>query len=120
MASDSSLGTLLEATRAQRGMTLRALKGETGIPLTTLHRLFQDQVARPDLLHVAAIADALGAPRGPLFAAVGLPVLAGPGDVDATLRAAYAVPDHVIVEMRQAVDAVAARFAGTTGTGEAS
>jgi hypothetical protein len=119
MGSDSSLGTLLEAARVHSGLTLNGLSQATDIPLTSLHRLFHDQVARPSPAHLVALAQALGTARGPLLAAAGYPSSGGPADVDTALRAAYAVPDEVITQMHDAIAAVAARFTGTTGTGEA-
>jgi hypothetical protein len=39
-------------------------------------------------------------------------------NVEAALRTAYPVPDEAIAEMCAAIDAVAARYTGMTGTGE--
>jgi hypothetical protein len=125
MASDTGLGALLEAARIHSGTTLHALSKSTGIPLTTLHRLFNNQVARPSPTHLAAVADTLGTAREPLLAAAGYPApkvrraMAVVADVEAALRAAYAVPDEAITQMLAAIDEVAARYAGPTGTGEA-
>ena len=119
MASQRTLGELLEAARIRSGMTLHALSQSTGIPLTSLHRLFRDRVARPSPGHLATLADALGLARGVLLDAAGYPA-AGPADgVEAALRAAYPVPEAVIAEMRAAVEAVAARHVGVVATGGA-
>ena len=114
MDSGSSLGVLLEAARESSGMTLNGLSQSTGIPLTSLHRLFHDQVARPSPVHLVTLADALGTARGPLLAAAGYPAAGGGEGVEAALRAAYAVPDEAIALMRAAVETVAARYAGMT------
>ena len=118
MDSDPSLGTLLEAARKHSGLTLNALGTATGIPLTSLHRLFHDKVNRPSPAHLATIADVLKVARGPLLTAAGYPKSGGTADLDAALRAAYPLPDAAIVEMRDAITAVAARFMDITATGE--
>jgi hypothetical protein len=125
MASDTGLGALLEAARVRNGTTLNALSKSTGIPLTTLHRLFNNQVARPSPIHLVAVADTLATAREPLLAAAGYPgpkarrAVAVVPDVEAALRAAYAVPDEAIAQMLAAIDQVAAQCSGTTKTGEA-
>lgn len=114
-----SLGTLLEAARARNGMTLHGLSQSTGIPLTSLHRLFRDRVARPSPAHLATLADTLGLARSVLLDAAGYPVT-GPADaVETALRSTYAVPDEVIAEMRAAVATVAARYVGAARAGGA-
>lgn len=119
MASQGTLGELLEAARVRGGMTLHGLSHSTGIPLTSLHRLFHDQVARPSPAHLATLADTLGLSRGVLLGAAGYPAAGAVDGVEAALRAAYPVPDAVIAEMRAAVETVAARHAGTAATGGA-
>lgn len=119
MTSNSSLGALLEAARQSSGMTLNGLSQSTGIPLTSLHRLFHDQVARPSPAHLVTLADALGIARGPLLAAAGYPAQGGADSIETALRAAYTVPDEAIAQMRAAIETVAAQYADTTGTGEA-
>jgi len=118
MDSDSSLGALLEAARVRSGLTLKALSGATNIPLTSLHRLFHDQVSRPSLAHIATIADALKTARSPLLTAAGYPESGSEVDLDTALRAAYPLPNAAIVEMHEAIAAVAARFTGASVTGE--
>ncbi|MEY9890562.1 transcriptional regulator with XRE-family HTH domain [Catenulispora sp. MAP5-51] len=117
MDSDASLGALLEEARARSEVTLNALSTATGIPLTSLHRLFHDRVNRPSPAHLVTIADALNTPRGPLLAAAGFPE-SGNADLDTALRAVYPLPDAAIAEMHEAITAVAARFTGSTATGE--
>ncbi|MEY9857637.1 transcriptional regulator with XRE-family HTH domain [Catenulispora sp. GAS73] len=117
MASDSSLGALLEAARLRSGLTLKALSEATGIPLTSLHRLFHDRVNRPSPAHIVAIADVLKTARGPLLAAAGYPESGSDADLDTALRATYPLPDAAIAEMHEAITAVAARFRNVTATG---
>jgi len=119
MTSSESLGTLLEAARVRRGITLLGLSRAAGIPLTTLHRLFHDKVARPSPIHLVVLADKLGVAREALLTAAGYPVpevhraAAIPDDLQAALRAAYPrVPDEAIADMRAAVEAVAAKHVG--------
>lgn len=118
MVVDSSLGSLLEDARLRSGLTLNALSARTGIPLTSLHRLFHDQVSRPSPTHLATIADVLNTARGPLLAAAGYPESGSNADLDAALRAAYPLPDAAIAEMHDAIKAVAVRFENATTTGE--
>lgn len=54
-----SLGQVLEALRVEGGLTLNGLSQTSGIPLTTLHRLFHDQVAKPNPSHLATLARVL-------------------------------------------------------------
>ena len=106
-----SLGQVLESLRVDGGLTLHGLSQTSGIPLTTLHRRFRDQVAKPNPAHLATLARVLGVHPRTLTAVAGYP---DPGavDLDAALRAAYPLPDVAIAEMRAALDAVAARYAG--------
>jgi transcriptional regulator with XRE-family HTH domain len=119
MTSSDSLGTLLEAARVRRGLTLIGLSRATGIPLTTLHRLFHDKVTRPSPVQLANLARKLDVAREALFTAAGYPApevhraAASPDDLNAALRAAYpGMPDEAITQMRAAVEAVAAEHAG--------
>lgn len=106
----ATLGQKLEALRQESGLTLQAVSRESGIALTSLHRLFHDQVAKPNPAHLVAIARVLGVYERVLLAAARYPSPAA--DLDAALRAAYPVPDEVIAQMRQALDQIAAQHAG--------
>lgn len=105
-----SLGQVLEALRVDGGLTLNGLSQTSGIPLTTLHRLFRDQVAKPNPAHLATLARVLGVHPHVLTAVAGYPDQ-DPADLGAALRAAYpGVPDEAIADMHTALDAVAARY----------
>jgi transcriptional regulator with XRE-family HTH domain len=114
-----SLGQVLTTLLAKGGLTLNALSQKSGVPLTSLHRLFHDQVVKPNPVQLAEIARALDVPPRVLLFAAHYPVPGGADGVDAALRAAYPVPDEAIAQMRAAVEAIAARYTNTTGTGEA-
>lgn len=113
----TSLGQMLEALRADVGVTLHGLSQTSGIPLTTLHRLFRDQVAKPNPAHLTTLAQLLRVHPRVLTATVDYPD-STPADLDAALRAAYPLPDAAIAEMHVAIDAVAARYTATAKTGE--
>jgi transcriptional regulator with XRE-family HTH domain len=117
MQVEFSLGRLLEALLDESGLTLNALSRESGVPLTSVHRLFHDQVAKPNPAQLGQLARVLNVPVRALMSAACYPV-SGVDDLDAALRGAYAVPDEAIAQMRAALDTIAARYAGTTGTGE--
>jgi transcriptional regulator with XRE-family HTH domain len=114
-----TLGQLLEALREESGLTLNRLSQDSGIPLTSVHRLFRDQVAKPNPAYLVALARVLGAPPRPLLALAGYPATSDPVDLAATLRAAYPLPDEAITDMLAAIDAVAARYTELAKTGEA-
>ncbi len=105
-----TLGANLEAWRRESGLSLSAVSRETGIALTSLHRLFRDQVAKPNPAHLVALARVLGVHERVMFAVARYPSPAA--DLDTALRAFYPVPDEVIAQMREALDAIAARHAG--------
>lgn len=113
--SGPTLGVLLDRERVRAGVTLRGLNQATGIPLTSLHRLFHDQVSRPDPAHLALIADTLGAPRAPLFAAAGYPAPAH--SLDSALRAAYTLPEAAYARIHAAIADVVAQYPQPTGQG---
>lgn len=106
----ATLGQRLEALRRESGLTLQAVSRDSGIPLTSVHRLFNDQVAKPNPAHLVALARVLDVHERVLLMAARYPSPAT--DLDAALRAAYPVPDRVIAQMRQALDEIAARHAG--------
>ena len=68
-----SLGQALEALRVDGGLTLNGLSQTSGIPLTTLHRLFRDQVAKPNPAHLATLARVLGVHPCPAHGARDVP-----------------------------------------------
>jgi transcriptional regulator with XRE-family HTH domain len=106
----ATLGESLEGWRRESGLSLSAVSRESGIALTSLHRLFRDQVAKPNPAHLVALARVLGVHERAVFLAARYP---SPGaDLDAALRAVYPVPDEVIAQMREALDTIAARHAG--------
>lgn len=106
----ATLGQKLEALRRESGLSLGAVSRESGIALTSLHRLFHDQVAKPNPAHLVALARVLGVHERVLLAAAQYPSPAA--DLDAALRAVYPVPDGVIAQMRDALDTIAARYPG--------
>ena len=106
----ATLGQRLEALRRESGLTLQAVSRDSGIPLTSVHRLFHDQVAKPNPAHLVALARVLDVHERVLLAAARYP-FTGADDLDAALRAAYPVPDGVIAQMRRALDEIAARHA---------
>lgn len=114
-----SLGQVLETLRQDSGLTLNDVSRTSGIPLTSVHRLFHDQVAKPNPAHLTQLARVLQVHPRVVLNAAGYPVPGGTEDLDAALRAAYTVPEEAIAEMRAAIEAVAARYADTTGTGAA-
>jgi transcriptional regulator with XRE-family HTH domain len=119
MQAEFSLGQLLETLLDESELTLNALSRESGVPLTSVHRLFHDQVAKPNPAQLGQLARVLKVPVRALMSAARYPVPGGVDDLDAALRAAYSVPDEAIAQMRAALDTIAARYAGITGTGEA-
>jgi transcriptional regulator with XRE-family HTH domain len=107
----ATLGQRLEALRQESGLALQAVSRDSGIPLTSVHRLFHDQVAKPNPTHLVALARVLDVHERVLLAAARYPSPGGTDDLDAALRAAYSMPDGVIAQMRQALDEIAARHA---------
>jgi len=98
---------------------LRSLSDATGVPLTSLHRLVHDQVARPEPTHLVLIADALGVRRGPLFTAAGYPQPAEVESVDAALRGTYDLPEEAFSKIHAAIANVVEQYSGRARDGEA-
>ena len=114
-----NVGQILEEAREAAGMTLRSLSEATGIPLTSLHRLAHDQVARPEPAHLVLIADALGVPRAALFTAAGYPRPTEVESVDAVLRRTYDLPDEAFSKIHAAIANVVEQYSGRVRGGEA-
>ena len=82
-----SLGQYLEQAREDAGISLRQLVAATGIPQTTFNRLLKDEVEKPNLEHLARLADALELIASDLFMVAGLPIPQCMNSIDALLPA---------------------------------
>jgi len=87
------LGLLIQRHRNERGMTLRELAERTGITDSTLSRLEQGKVEKPNALHLNRIAQVFGIAASNYYALAGY---LHPGELPEMrpyLRAKYGLSD---------------------------
>ncbi|WP_214320579.1 helix-turn-helix domain-containing protein [Nonomuraea sediminis] len=105
-----SLGRYLEAARVQAGHSLRHLARTTGLPLSSLYRIINDEVERPSAANLMQLARALDLNPAEVFARAGIE---GPlTDLDTLLRTEYDLPDQAIADIHAII------AANTTPKGE--
>ncbi|MBN6052602.1 helix-turn-helix transcriptional regulator, partial [Nonomuraea sp. RK-328] len=98
-----SLGRYLEAARVEAGYSLRRLVRESGLSLSSLYRILNDEVERPSAANLMQLARALDLSPAPVFARAGI---AGPlTDLDTLLRTEYRLSEQAIADIHAIIAA---------------
>lgn len=107
-ASMPTLGEMLQQARLEAGYTIKGLAEMSGVPISQIAKLEHDQVKKPNMAHLAGLAEPLGLTIYQLYKAAGyqtpetLTALAP--ELEQALRA---MPRHALVKVEQYIEQIA-------------
>lgn len=105
----AELGRFLREHREQRGLSLRGLADQAGIPFTTIQHLEEgDRKPRADVLE--KLAPYLKARLADLYALAGIAAPAGLPDLAGYMRTRYGLPRDAVSELEQHIADLRQRY----------
>ena len=93
------LGQFIQRQREAKGLSIRGLARETGLPPATVYRIEQGEFEQPAPEKLQRLARALEADVEDLYALAGYMMPEGLPDFAPYLRAKFALPDRAVNEL---------------------